>query len=276
MHGITHLLSHHGSSSHNHEAKGSTNEANQKNKNYNADVKLIAELAGLQKTSNEGKLYLNDRQASRGSVSSTYSYGSSYGSSHGSPSSNNGSGYPLHQSVYHTIHGSGNHSSSGHYHHPLQTFHQATNLHNYSNHHHQYHHHHHHQQQQQQQQLLHPNRNLQHSNTGFTSRTASPTTSTSPTGEPDKQHHHHHSIHEMIRYFGRRLGHIRRQSECQDTPREKEEEFRNRSQSLDGASKPPILEPDCETTYRIYESILRQGNQCVQFSFHLPAVSSYY
>lgn len=66
----------------------------------------------------------------------------------------------------------------------------------------------------------------------------------------------------MIRHFGRRLGHIRRQSECQDPPRKKEEDFRNRSQSLDGGARYPNLrDADCETTYRIYESILRQGNR---------------
>lgn len=74
---------------------------------------------------------------------------------------------------------------------------------------------------------------------------------------------------EMIRQFGKKLGHFRRQSEsCQDSPSPKAEnhgdDFRNRSLSLDGrtAAKrrlPVPFESDCETTYRIYESILRQG-----------------
>ena len=58
---------------------------------------------------------------------------------------------------------------------------------------------------------------------------------------------------------------MRRQSECQDPPRKKEEDFRNRSQSLDGGVRYPNLrDADCETTYRIYESILRQGNRNVE------------
>jgi len=92
---------------------------------------------------------------------------------------------------------------------------------------------------------------------------ASPT-SPSPTNEHEKQHHHHHSIQEMIRHFGRRLGHIRRQSESHESPKKRAEDFRNRSQSLDGSARHHSAggpqETDCETTYRIYESILRQGN----------------
>ena len=246
MHGITHLLSHHGSSSHNHENKNSPSESNKRH--FQVDAKLVHDLSTFNKPNNEGKLYLNDRQASRGSVSSTYSYGSStsYGSSHGSSSSNYGSGNPLHhnanQSVYHTIHGTGNHGTSGYHHQPLHTPHQTGNFH---------------------QHYYPPYRGQLHPLHGGTSSgTASPT-STSPTGETDKQHHHHHhhhhGIHDMIRFFGKRIGHIRRQSESQDSPKEKEEEFRNRSQSLDGSMRPPTLESDCETTYRIYESILRQG-----------------
>jgi hypothetical protein len=91
---------------------------------------------------------------------------------------------------------------------------------------------------------------------------ASPT-SPSPTNEHEKQHHHH-GIQEMIRHFGRRLGHIRRQSESHESPKRCEEDFRNRSQSLDGGARhhhpAHPQDTDCETTYRIYESILRQGN----------------
>lgn len=89
--------------------------------------------------------------------------------------------------------------------------------------------------------------------------------SSSPTNidheKQQQQHHHnHHSIQEMIKHLGKRLGHIRRQSECQESPKKREEDFRNRSQSLDGAVKHPTFDVDCETTYKIYESILRQGN----------------
>lgn len=68
----------------------------------------------------------------------------------------------------------------------------------------------------------------------------------------------------MIRQFGKRLGHISRQSESQDPSSKPSDDFRNRSQSLDGQTvikhkTPNSFYPDCETTYRIYESILRQG-----------------
>ncbi|KAL6430656.1 hypothetical protein ACFW04_006916 [Cataglyphis niger] len=124
-----------------------------------------------------------------------------------------------HQPLYNTIHGNSHHSS-----------------------HHYYHHHH------------------QHHHRAASSGKASPS-SPSPTNEHEKQHHHYHSIQEMIRHFGKRLGHIRRQSECQESPKKREEDFRNRSQSLDGGARhsASLREADCETTYRIYESILRQG-----------------
>lgn len=118
-------------------------------------------------------------------------------------------------------------------------------IHGNSHHHHLLHHHHHH----------------LHHRAANSSGKASPT-SPSPTNEHEKQHHHHHGIQEMIRHFGRRLGHIRRQSESHESPKKWEDDFRNRSQSLDGGGR-HLAHPqdaDCETTYRIYESILRQGN----------------
>lgn len=68
----------------------------------------------------------------------------------------------------------------------------------------------------------------------------------------------------MLRQFGKRITHVRRQSECQDSSSMQNDDFRNRSQSLDGRTltKHQLSGPsdsDCETTYRIYESILRQG-----------------
>lgn len=146
----------------------------------------------------------------------------SYGSS--SYGSSYGSNSSTHQSLYHTIHSSSHHQPLYHHHH----------------HHHQFHQHHHHR--------------------AVSSDKASPT-SPSPTNEHEKQHHHR-SIQEMIRHFGRRLGHIRRQSESHESPKKREEDFRNRSQSLDGSARHPVnpQDADCETTYRIYESILRQGN----------------
>ena len=229
MHGISHLLSHHGSHNgdartvhHHHQDKTSSDSRTH-------DTKILQELLNQKHI---------QRRISRGSVSSTYSYGSStsYGSSHGSNSSSSHSSSLHHgvhnHSVYHTIHGSSHHHQSIHHHHPLHHIHQ-----------------------------LHP----QHPQHQTSSGRASPT-SPSPTSDHEKHHHqkdhHHYSIQEMIRHFGRRLGHIRRQSECQDPPRKKEEDFRNRSQSLDGGARYPNLrDADCETTYRIYESILRQGNR---------------
>ena len=76
-------------------------------------------------------------------------------------------------------------------------------------------------------------------------------------------HHHHHSIHELKRYLGKMMTHWipergNRRSSCSDDGnRAVEEEFRGRSQSLDGAVRRGIS--DCEATYRIYESILKEG-----------------
>lgn len=225
MHGISHLLSHNGS--HNGDTGDVDDHEDSKGCSTSDprqhDVKILQELLSHRNI---------QKRISRGSVSSTYSYSSStsYGSSHGSNSSNHSSSlhHSIHNhSVYHTIHGSNHHHQSNHHHHPLHHVH-------------------------------HLNQCQQHAN----SERASPTPP-SPTADQEKHHHHHHySIQEMIRHFGRRLGHIRRQSECQDPPTKKEEDFRNRSQSLDGGARVPSLrDADCETTYRIYESILRQGNR---------------
>lgn len=150
------------------------------------------------------------------------------------------SAYSYPSSSYGSSYGSGSGSSSSNHHQPLyNTIHGNSH---YPSH-HQYHHH------------------QQHHHRATSSGKASPS-SPSPTNEHEKQHHHYHSIHEMIRHFGRRLGHIRRQSECHESPKKREEDFRNRSQSLDGGARHSanLREADCETTYRIYESILRQGN----------------
>lgn len=76
--------------------------------------------------------------------------------------------------------------------------------------------------------------------------------------------HHHHSIQEFIRHFGKsvrqwRNEHSYRRASCsEDSSIKPEDEFRGRSKSLDGTFKKKILS-DCEATYRIYESILREG-----------------
>lgn len=206
MHGITQLLSHHGSDNGNARSSSISSTSSEIR---NENTRILQELLNQK---DDGKLYLHEKHISRGSVSSAYSYGSS-------PSSNSSN----HHSVYHTIHGNS---------------HQI------------YHHHQHHQHHQQ----------------GISSSNKASPTTPSPTNENEKQHHqhHHHSIQEMIRHFGRRLGHIRRQSECQESPKKREEDFRNRSQSLDGHNtrhSVDLQDTDCETTYRIYESILKQGNK---------------
>ncbi|XP_066603714.1 uncharacterized protein SNF4Agamma isoform X2 [Prorops nasuta] len=231
MHGISHLLSHHmhhphqssgdGKNGHGNDSKSSSSSSSTDSRQQ--DTKILQELLNHKY---DGRLYLNDRPMSRGSVSSTYSYGSSsYGSSYGSSSSNHGSSSSNHHHlVYHTIHGSNHHHQSSHHYHHLHHFHQH-----------------------------------QQSLSGRNSPTLVSPTEQEKNHQHHHHHHHHHSIQEMIRHFGRRLGHIRRQSECHETPKKREEDFRNRSQSLDGGARINLREADCETTYRIYESILRQG-----------------
>ncbi|KAK2582504.1 hypothetical protein KPH14_004803 [Odynerus spinipes] len=247
MHGISHLLSHHSSnagesvrSSGRVDSKNLSSSSTSSGEARHHDTRILQELFNQGDTHN--KLCLRENAISRGSVSSTYRL------SHRPSNYNNHLLFDHNQPVYHTIHG-----SSGQ-HHQLRLHH----THHHPQQHH-YLHHHHHQHQHQHHNL--PLQNYFHSSGSGRSSPVSP----SPTGEQEKQHHHshnyHHSIQEMIRHFGRRLGHIRRQSECQETPKKVEEEFRNRSQSLDGnAARPPNhREIDCETTYKIYESILRQG-----------------
>lgn len=223
MHGISHLLSHHHHGTDNGgDTKSSISSSSVSSDIRNQDTRFLQELLNQkqQQQQHDSRLYLHERHVSRGSVSSAHSYGSS---SYGSSYGSNSSNHQ--PSVYHTIHGNIHHHSLHHYHH------------------------HHHQQPY-------------HHRAASTGK-ASPT-SPSPTNEQEKQPHHHHSIQEMIRHFGRRLGHIRRQSESHESPKKRGEDFRNRSQSLDGSARhhptTVLQEADCETTYRIYESILRQGN----------------
>lgn len=228
MHGLSQLLTHHHGES----------------KAISSSSTSSSSSSGL--SSDDNPIVKCGRRVSRGSVSSTYSYGPSGGGSHGSSShdsslSNHGALFKSHKtsnhSIYHTIHGFAQH-----------------------------HHHTRHSSQQQQQQSN--NQHHLHQNIHFTygkgGSSPSPTSPSPTGGESDQKpphHHHHHSIQEMIKHFGRRLGHIRRQSECNETPKKKGDDFRNRSQSLDGSTRyHTILDADCETTYRIYDSILRQGN----------------
>lgn len=88
--------------------------------------------------------------------------------------------------------------------------------------------------------------------------------------------HHHHSIHEMIKHFGKKV-HIwprnRHDSinehEIANSPTNRNalspemepvENFRSRSKSLDVNIARRKVD-DCETTYRIYNKILKEGNK---------------
>jgi hypothetical protein len=87
--------------------------------------------------------------------------------------------------------------------------------------------------------------------------------------------HHHHSIHEMIKSFGKKV-HIwprnrhdsineneisnSRQSPGQSMDLEPMENFRSRSKSLDVNISRKILD-DCESTYKIYNRILKEGKK---------------
>lgn len=76
--------------------------------------------------------------------------------------------------------------------------------------------------------------------------------------------HHHHSIQELFRHLGKKMqnwrtdGRDRRSSCSEDSPKQNEE-FRSRSKSLDCYTKPPKNVSDCETTYRIFNTILKEG-----------------
>lgn len=91
--------------------------------------------------------------------------------------------------------------------------------------------------------------------------------------------HHHHSIHEMIKHFGKKVhiwprnrhdsineneisGNNTRQKDCPTPELEPQEKFRSRSKSLDVNISRKILD-DCESTYKIYNRILREGKMIV-------------
>jgi hypothetical protein len=86
--------------------------------------------------------------------------------------------------------------------------------------------------------------------------------------------HKHHSIQELIRTFGKKVGHWRHDSHegrrtsvavtsSETNNKVDAEEFRSRSKSLDGdhlhkVIRRPILE-DCGATYQIFDAILKEG-----------------
>lgn len=65
-------------------------------------------------------------------------------------------------------------------------------------------------------------------------------------------------------------GGYRRASCSEDSPRkgQEEDEFRERSKSLDGAVRRPQVS-ECEATYRIYNTILKEGTCTLLFLFML-------
>lgn len=83
--------------------------------------------------------------------------------------------------------------------------------------------------------------------------------------------HHHHSIHEMIKHFGKKVhiwprnrhdsineNEISKGSNERTPDMEPIENFRSRSKSLDVNISRKVLD-DCESTYKIYNKILREG-----------------
>ncbi|ENN75212.1 hypothetical protein YQE_08222, partial [Dendroctonus ponderosae] len=82
-------------------------------------------------------------------------------------------------------------------------------------------------------------------------------------------HHHHHSIQELIGHFRKKVHNWRaengyRRSSCSESASNEGDEFRERSKSLDCNTKRPSVTHDCESTYRIYNTILKEGR------FELP------
>lgn len=90
--------------------------------------------------------------------------------------------------------------------------------------------------------------------------------------------HKNHSIQELIRTFGKKVGHWRhdsgegRRGSCavpntsSEDHHSSSDEFRSRSKSLDGDHlhkivKRPLLE-DCGATYHIFDTIVKEGEWC--------------
>lgn len=88
--------------------------------------------------------------------------------------------------------------------------------------------------------------------------------SSSPRSHFHRNNHHHHSIQELIRHFGKKMHNWRsdvsgRRNSCSESSAgSSDDQFRSRSKSLDCSTKRPAFS-DCESTYRIYETILKEG-----------------
>lgn len=91
-----------------------------------------------------------------------------------------------------------------------------------------------------------------------------------------KNNHHHHSIHEMIKHLSKKV-HLwsrsrhdsineneivndRRTSTPEPSSLQPPDNFRSRSKSLDVTSSRRVLD-DCESTYKIYNKILKEGKR---------------
>lgn len=111
--------------------------------------------------------------------------------------------------------------------------------------------------------------------------TASGTSSNSSRDRMSKTHHHH-SIQEMVKHFGKKM-HIwpRHRHESinetisNGTPLETnaEEDFRVRSKSLDVPQTKKIL-GDCASTYKIYNTILKEGKYSKCYKVYIFSVVS--
>ena len=97
--------------------------------------------------------------------------------------------------------------------------------------------------------------------------------------------HHHHSIHEMIKHFGKKVhiwprnrhdsineNEISNATRVATTPEPEPENFRSRSKSLDVTYQRKILD-DCESTYKIYNRILKEGKGDGRASNHVDATT---
>lgn len=88
--------------------------------------------------------------------------------------------------------------------------------------------------------------------------------SSSPRNHLQRNNHHHHSIQELIRHFGKKMNHWRsegsaRRNSCSESGAgDSDDQFRSRSKSLDCNTIKPIYR-DCAETYRIYDTILKEG-----------------
>lgn len=87
--------------------------------------------------------------------------------------------------------------------------------------------------------------------------------SSSPKSLQKSHNHHHHSIQELIRHFGKKVHNWRssesyRRNSCSEDNSPTESDFRGRSKSLDCHVRRPNVS-DCEATYRIYNTILKEG-----------------